>query len=61
MILSRAIAQWIGVDDIRNFAASYPIAAPLVVILLKMATVIFAPLSGAATYTVTATLFPLWQ
>lgn len=61
LILSRAIAQWIGVDEIRTFAATYPILAPLIIVVIKAVTIIFAPLSGTATYAIAGTLFPLWE
>ena len=56
--ISWAIAQAIGVDEIRAFVDQYPILAPFVIVVIKSASVIFAPLSGTATYVIAGTLFP---
>lgn len=47
----------IGVDEIRSFVAQYPVLAPLVIIIIKAASIIFAPLSGTATYAIAGTIF----
>lgn len=57
--ISRAIAQAIGVDEIRDFVDHYPVWAPFVIIVIKAASVVFAPLSGSATYVIAGTLFPI--
>ncbi len=58
-VISRAIAQAVGVEEIRTFVDQYPILAPFVIVVIKSASVIFAPLSGTATYVIAGTLFPI--
>lgn len=60
ILISRGIAQAIGIETIRAFIAHYPIFAPLVIIAIKASTVVFAPLSGIAIFVAAWAIFP-WR
>ncbi len=47
--------------DVQSFVARFGVLAPLMFVLSKAATIVFAPLSGAALYPVAGAVFGFWQ
>ncbi len=55
------VFQYFDLGDVQSFAARFGIFAPLVFVLTKAATIVFAPLSGSPLYPVAGALFGFWK
>lgn len=52
--------KFFDLSDVQSFVDRFGIWAPIVFILTKAATIVFAPLSGSALYPVAGVLFGFW-
>jgi uncharacterized membrane protein YdjX (TVP38/TMEM64 family) len=59
-LLMLALIEWIGVDTLRETIAKAGPLAPLLYILIKAATYVFAPLSSGPIQLSSGVLFDLW-
>lgn len=56
-----AITIWVGIENLRGAVGALGIYGPLAVLLVKVTTIIVAPLGGGPVYAVAGAVFGFWE